>query len=125
MRSRNMAGAEEVVVTVAEEAAQVAEGVEAAVVGAARVDREEEEERGEREAQAGKVEPEERGAAEARRAVGLGNPSRIRISRNRAPSCRHFQSRPRRTSRCSMRWRRARAAFRFSTPTTCSRVCKR
>src|SRR5580700_5944263 len=106
MRSRNMAGAEEVVVTVAEEAAQVAEGVEAVVVGAARVDRGVEE-RGEREAQAGKVEAEERGAAEARRAVGLGNPSRIRISRNRAPSCRHFQSRPRRTSRCSMRWRRA------------------
>src|SRR5580704_13579770 len=117
MRSRNMAGvgaAEVVVVTVAEEAA----GVEAAVVGEAKVDREEEE-------REGKVEPEERGAAEARRAAGLDNPSRIRISRNRAPSCRHFQSRPRRTSRCSMRWRRARAAFRFSTPTTCSRVCKR
>src|SRR5580704_11702332 len=123
MWSHNMAGvgAAEVVVTVAEEAAQVAEGVEAAVVGAAKVDRGEEE----REAQVGKVEPEEPGAAEARRAVGLGNPSRIRISRNRAPSCRHFQNRPRRTSRCSTRSRRARAAFQFSTPTTCSRVCKR
>src|SRR5580700_6824852 len=112
IRSMAGVGAAEVGVTAEEGAGQGAEGVEAAVVEAAKVDRGEEG----REALAALVEKAE---LEEREAAGSVNHSRIRISRNRAPSCRHFQNRPRRTSRCSTRSRRARAAFQFSTPTTC------